>query len=142
MASKHPSIEPLRRAARSLLSGAIRLVVTLAIIVGVMVACLGDQGGSSNPNITSAAGCGDAEMAHIMSRHFVKPKLLSPASAKFPGYHDREVSVTPGAECEFTVYGYVDSQNPFGAMIRTRYTAHMRTDKSTGRWQAKSVEML
>lgn len=138
MPSKHPSIEHLRRAGRRVISGTIRLVMMLSVIAGIMAACLGDQRSSDQ---SKSSGCGNAEMAHIMSRHFVGPKLTAPASARFPGYHDREISVVPGAECEFTVYGYVDSQNAFGAVIRTRYVAHMRANKNDGKWHAARVEM-
>lgn len=48
--------------------------------------------------------------------------LLAPASAKFPNLSEITVAT---AGNRFTVTGYVDSQNGFGAMLRSRYTCNI-----------------
>ena len=54
----------------------------------------------------------------------VKARLRAPASARFPtnsqgqGAHVRKIG-----ECRFRVSSHVDSQNAFGAMLRSNYLA-------------------
>ncbi|MBN4070747.1 hypothetical protein JYT76_03610 [Olleya sp. AH-315-F22] len=50
----------------------------------------------------------------------VKPLLKSPSTAKFPDFRERQDHVT-GCCGEFTVKSWVDSENSFGATIRTYY---------------------
>lgn len=74
-------------------------------------------------------------MARIMSEELVKQRLKSPSSAKF--------SASPFIELlgnkTYSVTGYVDSQNSFGAMIRTRYNAVVRFNYVTGEKESWSL---
>ncbi|MBX6965991.1 hypothetical protein [Alcaligenes faecalis] len=83
--------------------------------------------------------CSDTIMAYVMSQDFVKTKLVAPATAKFPPFSD--VKVTKLGECKFTVLGYVDSQNSFGAMLRATYSANVRYDRQSGKWALESLAM-
>ncbi|HET8885593.1 MAG TPA: hypothetical protein VFM70_04480 [Salinimicrobium sp.] len=56
--------------------------------------------------------------ALVMSQHFVKQKLKSPSTAEFGSSTER---VTKLNDSTFMVRNYVDSQNSFGAMIRSEY---------------------
>lgn len=56
--------------------------------------------------------------------------LKAPASAQFPPLQQMMVNGSGG---QYTVSGYVDSQNSYGAMIRTQYTYHIYRDMY-GRW--------
>lgn len=134
------SIAPLK-VARNIAGGTIRALLSLIVISLVVVACI--NGNSRNDTETAAKKdhCDDAHMAQIMSRHFVKPRLASPSTAKFPSYHDSGVSVTTHGDCTFTVRSYVDAQNAFGAMIRNRYTARMEYLKDSKKWRGTSIEM-
>lgn len=70
----------------------------------------------------SAAKCGSGNYhdAFFYGKEFVKRNLKAPRSAKFGGY--RNSSVQHYAGCKFVVSGYVDSQNSFGAMLRSNYS--------------------
>lgn len=57
--------------------------------------------------------------AFIAAQDYVKPRLKSPASAKFAS--KAESTVVNHGEGKYLVRSYVDSQNAFGAMIRTEY---------------------
>ena len=59
-------------------------------------------------------------MAYVMTQQLVTNQLKSPSSAKFP--YSSDVSVKRDG-VGWTIVGYVDSQNGFGAMIRTKYLA-------------------
>ena len=62
--------------------------------------------------------------AALVCRQFVQARLKAPTTAKFPNVYDNESGVgyallDSGAR---VVTAYVDSQNGFGAMIRTPFT--------------------
>ena len=50
---------------------------------------------------------------------YIKDKLKSPATAEFSGGVD---GVTQSNDTTFTVLGAVDSQNGFGAILRSKYS--------------------
>ena len=82
---------------------------------------------------------GDACSAQLMcENHFVKDRLLSPSSAKFSP--DAETKAVSLGDERWTVTGYVDSQNVYGAMLRSPYTC---TVKYLGqdKWRQESVEI-
>jgi len=60
---------------------------------------------------------------------YIKSKLKSPASAEFEGGADGVIKIN---DTTFTVMGAVDSQNSFGAMLRSNYSCkvifHSKTD--------------
>lgn len=82
---------------------------------------------------------GDAYSAQLMcENHFVKDRLLAPASAKFSP--DAETKTVSLGDDRWTVTGYVDSQNVYGAMLRNRYTCTVKyLGKDT--YRAESVEI-
>lgn len=69
------------------------------------------------------AGLGDKISACLVAEKLVKARLKAPSSAEFPA---------GTAECHalqndrtWTIASYVDSQNGFGAMLRTHFVAEM-----------------
>ena len=56
--------------------------------------------------------------------------LKAPATAQFPPLNQMIVNGSGGM---YSVSGYVDSQNSYGAMIRTQYTYHVQRDMY-GKW--------
>jgi len=58
--------------------------------------------------------------ALIASQNFVETRLTSPSSAEFS--YDYENKVQQINDTTFRVVGWVDSQNGFGAMVRSNYT--------------------
>ena len=88
------------------------------------------------------AQCADTTMAFLMSREFVKRRLRAPATAEFPNARDAGVSVKYLGDCTHDVSAFVDSQNGFGAMIRSPYLAKLKNQKGTDSWSALSVEIL
>ena len=86
-----------------------------------------------------ARECHDVAEAYVMSQQFVKTRLKAPSTASFPWITDSDVSVVATKNCHFIVHAWVDSQNSFGAMLRSTYKAelHMLPDKN--KWSAISV---
>ena len=59
-----------------------------------------------------------------MSQSFVEQRLVSPTTAKFP-YIGDAYEVTKIDSVTWRIHSYVDSQNRFGAMVRTSYKAKL-----------------
>ncbi|AYO01509.1 hypothetical protein LU683_31495 [Pseudomonas asiatica] len=79
--------------------------------------------------------CGNTTLAFVMSQNFVKQRLKSPATAKFPYVNDQGIEVVPDGMCGFLVSAYVDSQNGFGATVRSHYKASISYDRKTELWR-------
>lgn len=58
--------------------------------------------------------------AFTYAQIFVKENLKAPATAKFAGLGESRIERLPDGET-YKVYSYVDSQNSFGAMLRSKY---------------------
>lgn len=76
--------------------------------------------------------------AYLMMQEFVKDKLKSPASAEFPSYYDMKDNILFNGNRIYTIKSFVDSQNGFGAMIRTNYIGDI---EQTGKdnWKINSL---
>lgn len=57
--------------------------------------------------------------------------LKAPASAVFPSFEEMVVN---GSNGHYSVSGFVDSQNSYGATIRSTYTYNVEKD-DTGKWK-------
>ena len=83
--------------------------------------------------------CDNATMAYVMSQNFVKQRLKSPGSAEFPYINGTDVLSVPDHKCTFYVSAYVDSQNSFGAKLRSYYKATMTYDRNEKVWRAPEL---
>ncbi len=57
--------------------------------------------------------------------------LKAPATAVFPGFDEMIVNGSGG---HYSVSGFVDSQNSYGATIRSQYTYNVEVDEN-GKWK-------
>ena len=71
---------------------------------------------------------------------FVKDRLKAPATASFPDYSEdeRHVTVIGSEEGPYTVQSSVDSENSFGAKVRTDFTCTV-THVSGDRWRLEDL---
>ena len=77
--------------------------------------------------------------AIVWGRMEIEERLKSPASAQHPrGWHNAKVEFIK--DCHFEVTSYVDSQNGFGAMVRTFYTIETIYDPKKQSVKVLSVE--
>lgn len=70
------------------------------------------------------------------AKKFVEKKLISPATARFspsPWSNDPDLEVEELERCSYYFKAYVDSQNAFGAMLRTNFVIVVRR-LSNGDW--------
>lgn len=77
-------------------------------------------------------------LAWAMSHEFVRPMLKAPSTAKFGPFE--EASVTPLGDEKYRIVAYVDSQNSFGAMLRTYYTCELKYKTDTEKWQMLEIK--
>lgn len=90
--------------------------------------------------------CEDGISAFVHAQFFVKDRLISPSSADFPttirdsATYVFEVSRDPPNTCTWSVSSYVDSQNAFGAMLRTYYSVKLTYRSSTDSWILKELD--
>ena len=83
--------------------------------------------------------CGTAGMAYVMSQAAVKMLLRAPATAQFPA--SPSVAHFQG-NCTWYIMGELDSQNGFGALLRSNYVATMIYRPSSDTWGATEVNIL
>jgi hypothetical protein len=86
------------------------ILVAVVIIISLLSKALPDHG--------------DAYSAQMSCEKFAKDRLLSPSSAKFSP--DAETKAVSLSDERWTITGYVDSQNVYGAMLRNRYTCTVK----------------
>lgn len=78
-------------------------------------------------------------MSYIMMEDFVKQRLKSPKSADFPGVYDNyESHIKYLGNQRYKIDSWVDSQNSFGAMIRTYFVGEIK-QTSAKNWKLISL---
>lgn len=76
--------------------------------------------------------------AKFACRGFVEKSLKSPATAEFQNYN-KFAANQDSVSNNYWVSGYVDSQNGFGAMIRTNFACELKRSDS-GQWLLVSLK--
>ena len=79
--------------------------------------------------------------AFVMSQPFVERSLKSPSTADFPRMTANGVYVSRIRECVFSVTGYVDAQNGFGAVLRTPYTIEIEYNPEDDNFSGRNLSM-
>jgi hypothetical protein len=75
--------------------------------------------------------------ARAFAEHLVRQSLKAPSTAEFGPYSS--VKVVPMGGDSWTVSGYVDAQNGFGAQIRSQWSVLLQ--KEGDRWRELSVDV-
>jgi hypothetical protein len=79
-----------------------------------------------------------SHQAWDMCSEFVRDRLKAPKTADFAEYGNRGTSVAKSGTT-YSVNGYVDSENSFGADIRTQYTCTV-TPVGGKRWRLVDLQ--
>ncbi|WP_142459659.1 hypothetical protein [Geodermatophilus aquaeductus] len=99
----------------------------LAVIGLVVAACVSNM----NDDNKSSGGGRDEIGAGVACEEFVKRQLRAPATADFPNFQEYVVT---GSGDQYTVQGYVDAQNGFGALIRSDWSCSIQRDEEQEQW--------
>lgn len=95
---------------------------------------------STSAQDTLGGSVGETVEAWVAAQQFVKAKLISPSTAKFNGVARSPYVVYLGG-CRYRVTASVDSQNNFGAMLRTEFEAIVRAKRDDHQtWVLESLE--
>jgi len=93
------------------------------------------SGGNSTPEKRTSISEHEAK---AVAEGQVEALLKSPSTADFSGLRDTKIApITDG----YKVVGYVDSQNSFGATIRSTYSAEIYLDKASGNIMYKNLNV-
>lgn len=98
--------------------------------------------------LLAVAGCGPQELvcsesfAYGAAKSIVEKRLSSPGSAKFASLSNRSVKVKKTGVCEYRVESFVDSQNGFGALIRTNFTITVTGVPEERYWQGSKLKTM
>jgi len=87
-----------------------------------------------NSNSTSPDTIG----AYVFSQQVIKNLLKSPRSAIFATYNESRVSYLTNKK--YGVRSYVDSQNSFGALLRTYFTVIVE-EKGKNNWEVIDIKL-
>jgi hypothetical protein len=107
------------------------------ILVGAIVLVVYTCGRSSGDIEENEVYTPDRIDAFVMAKQLMESRLKAPRTAEFASISDSNIRNLGGNEWE--VSSYVDSQNSFGAMIRTRFTITMTVNIETKYWQATKL---
>jgi hypothetical protein len=79
--------------------------------------------GSDDDNSSGSSSTDTNKMlAYNYAEDFVKQRLKSPSTAEFPGLFEKADHITELGNDEYLINSWVDSQNGFGAMIRSKFS--------------------
>lgn len=81
----------------------------------------------------------DSTLAYLIAQDFIKKTLKSPSTAVFPGKWHEGVYVGHIGNYTYAIRAYVDSQNSFGATLRTYYYAEVRYDGDADSWFLEDI---
>jgi hypothetical protein len=113
------------------------LLLTAAIVSGLAAS----QGSGNSKRAASAPHQHDHSDAWGMARTYVEERLKAPGTADFGWQHSRDVCKKK-ASLTWECSGWVDSQNSFGAEVRTHFRAVVKANSSSSEdWELVSLEM-
>jgi len=96
--------------------------------------------GSSSTQDTLGGSIGETVEAWVIAKQFVLDKLISPSTAKFNGAARSPYVVYLG-DARYRVTASVDSQNSFGAMLRTEFVVIVRAERDEHQtWTLENLE--
>lgn len=98
---------------------------TSVIAFIALLAALGQFSGSSSSSTSSTPTARHSGVgAFVACQQFVKDRLRAPSTADFPSGSTRYTTEIGGGK--YRVEAYVDSQNGFGAMLRSNFTCDVQ----------------
>jgi hypothetical protein len=111
----------------------------------LIMVLLAGCGGPETPETRRATMCKQDAHGRIeafsMVVQIVTQRLKAPATASFPSWNSEDVSSLWTGECNFSVVGYVDSQNSFGAKLRTNFVAQLTYVPDVDKWRLVKLDI-
>jgi len=104
-----------------LIAGLITVAIFIGLIFGVKSLFTFDSDSNDVTNSYNNSST-NKQLAYNYAMDYVKQKLKSPSSAEFPSLFDRQEHITELSSTEYQINSWVESQNSFGAMIKTNFS--------------------
>jgi len=115
--------------------GAVPIAI-VGLVSGCWLAWASSRNGASGSGTDGSTG--DAIAAIAQCEAAVTQRLKAPSTADFSGFVDTEVRANPELT-QVAVLGHVDSQNGFGAQIRSKYVCFLNGTRRN--WAVTKVEL-
>lgn len=91
----------------------------IGVVLMTILYMIGSIGGDSS---TSNSASNNKLLAYDYAEDFVKKQLKSPSTANFPGVSEENKQTIDLGGGKYQINSWVDSQNGFGATIRTNFS--------------------
>lgn len=108
----------------------------------VIVTVIGSQSTPKDANTSKGSTSPSTSMAGVIAKSFVKQSLKSPSTAEFPWLDIKSVDLGSG---RFKVSSYVDSQNGFGAQIRSNWIVVLKhkggSESDIRNWELEDIQI-
>ena len=92
------------------------------IIIAAAIAFFYIIGSNDDSSSSSSSPSTNKFLAYNYAKDFVKENLKSPSTAEFPGVSEKDRHTTSLGGGKYKIVSWVDSQNSFGATIRTNFS--------------------
>ena len=92
------------------------------IIIAVIAASTYISSLKEDDYSSSSSSSTNKFMAYSYAEDFVEKQLKSPSTAKYPKVVEKDKHITILGNNRYEINSWVDSQNSFGATIRTRFS--------------------
>jgi len=112
------------------------IVILISLAIVVIDANINSEVNTSN---SPRKDYTSERLAYNLSKDYVLENIKSPSSADFPGLFESKNHVKDLGGGRFEVNSWVDSENSFGAKIRTRYSCIM-IKRSNDRWGIENLK--
>ena len=96
------------------------LIIAVALAINYLSPYLGKLAGEPDKDYKTEV--------FVTAQDDVRKLLKAPATAKFPSLYENKNFIKKGTDGIYTVTSYVDSENSFGANIRTPYIATYKVE--------------
>ncbi|MDA3781036.1 MAG: hypothetical protein PF487_12565 [Bacteroidales bacterium] len=108
-----------------LIAGLITAAIFIGLFFGVKSMFTSDSDGNNVTNSYNDSRT-NKQLAYNYAMDFVKERLKSPSSAEFPSLFDRQKHITELSSTVYVINSWVESQNSFGAMIKTKFSCRIK----------------
>lgn len=122
-------------------------ILILLVIIGAIASAFGLSGGSDDSSSDSVTGDAGQEVsidragAADVCEQFVRDRLKAPDTATFRDPYGDQIFYTGDGEGPITVDASVDSENSFGANLRSTYTCTVSHAGSDDTWNLVDLQL-
>lgn len=112
----------------------------LAIVIILFVLKCGCDSDATQHSLESSSGTTKKFLAYNYAEEFVKKRLKAPGTAEFPKTSEKINHITSLGGEKYMIDSWVDSQNGFGALIRSRFTCKVIFENGSVRAENLIIE--